>query len=543
MNSSTRSWILAIAILLVAMALRLPGITRWPPAIHQDEASNGVDGWSILTTGADRAGRVAPVFLEGFGAEDNRTSLYAWLTIPGIVLFGPGTFATRIPAVLAGGWTVLATFLFLRRIRGMWNAACAALLLAATPWSIYLSRFGHEASLTPAFLVTALWLATGPRPRWAAAGVVLAAGLYSYASYRVFLPFLIMGAWIVRAEPRPRSRSDALRLAIAFIAASVPLGIASLTHPERLIARGAAVSIFGNLPFGIALRLFAQQYAEHFLPGFLFIHGDGNPLHSPAGMGELLRPEILSLPLGIIVAARRRDGWDRLCLVWLLVSPLASAASMGDRAEYVPHSLRAAVGLPVFEILSARGITGGVAFLAARSRKAGSARFGIGWPAAAGLGAWTLGCAVSLAMFLAAFTGTYARAVEPLYHAADVRAIRYLAQNRDRFQTAVIRAGSEDPQIYVYSILLGLQTPHEYRRAEKVITQTGTFHLVRRAGRLFYIQEQADLARDRDLIGDGTIWTIAEPGQQRSGRLIATFPYADGAPGVEVREIEIGQRK
>jgi 4-amino-4-deoxy-L-arabinose transferase-like glycosyltransferase len=528
-NRPARSWILPVAIVLVALALRLPGITRWPPAIHQDEASNGVDGWSILTTGADRAGRVAPVFLEGFGAGDNRTSLYAWLTIPGIALFGPGPFATRLPAALAGTWTALATFLLIRRLRGTMSAACAALLIAATPWSIYLSRFGHEASLTPAFLVTALLLASGSRPRWIAAGLVLAAGLYSYPSYRLFLPVLVAAAWIARAEPRPRDRAGWGRLAIAFAAGCVPLGIATLAHPDRLFARGASASAFGNLPIVVAIRVFAWQYLEHFLPRFLFLRGDGNPLHSPAGMGELLRPEILSLPLGIILAVRRRDGWDRLFLAWLLVSPLASALSLGDRAEYVPHSLRAAVALPVFEILSAQGIASAYRFLAARRARL----------TFSGLGVWWLACGVNLILFLIAFTGPYARSVEPLYHAADVRAIRYLAANRSRFASAVIRAGENDPQIYVYSLLLGLQTPREYQRVEKVVTQTETFHLVRRAGPLFYIHEPADLDRDRAWIGSGTIWALVEPGQLRSGRLLATFPFGDGTPGVEVRELEI----
>jgi len=523
--------ILPIAIVLLALALRLPGLDRWPPAIHQDEASNGVDGWSLLTTGADRAGRTAPVFLEGFGAGDNRTSLYAWLTIPGIALFGPGTFATRLPAALAGAWTVLATFLLVRRVRGTGTAACAALVLAATPWSICLSRFGHEASLTPAFAVTALWLAARERPRWIVAGIVLAAGMYTYPSFRIFLPLVFIAAAILRAGPRP-DRAAATRLVIAFAAGCVPLAVASIAHPERLLARGASASVFGNLPFGIALWAFMQQYAAHFLPRFLILHGDGNPLHSPAGMGELLRPEAISLVLGIVFAVRRRDAWDRFFLAWLLLYPIASAASLGDRPEYVPHSLRAAVGLPVFEIIGAQGIIAACTFIAARGR-----RGVIG--ARVALGMWGMAAAANLILFMTAFTGSYARAVEPLYHAADVRAIRYLAAHRDRFQAAVIRAGESDPQVYIYSILYGLQTPREYRSVAKTITETETFHLVRRAGPLFYIQEPADLDQDRSLIHGARIWAIVEPGQMRSGRLVAAFPYPDGTPGVEVRELDL----
>ena len=64
----------------------------------------------LLMTGADRAGRTWPVFLEGFGAGDNRTALYAALAIPAVAALGPGTAATRAPAALVGALTVLAVF-------------------------------------------------------------------------------------------------------------------------------------------------------------------------------------------------------------------------------------------------------------------------------------------------------------------------------------------------------------------------------------------------------------------------------------------------
>ncbi len=157
----SRGSLAAVLIVLVALALRLPGLDHLPPAIHQDEASNVVDGWSLLQDGVDRAGRVWPVFLEGFGKGDNRTSLYAVLTIPAVALLGPGAPAARLPAALIGVWTVLALYLFTRRVRGDGAALWAAGLLAVNPWHVYLSRFGHEASLTPAFLITALWLVGG----------------------------------------------------------------------------------------------------------------------------------------------------------------------------------------------------------------------------------------------------------------------------------------------------------------------------------------------------------------------------------------------
>jgi 4-amino-4-deoxy-L-arabinose transferase-like glycosyltransferase len=519
---SGKTWVLPAAILLLALLLRLPGLDRWPPALHQDEASNGVDAWSLLTTGADRAGRVWPVFLEGFGDGDNRTSLYALLAVPGTAVAGPGTVATRLPAALLGVWTVMATFLFVRKIRGTGAAAAAALLLAISPWHIYLSRFGHEASITPAFLVTALWLVASGR--WAIAGLVLGAGLYTYPSARLFIPAMIAVCAVAGFGPEPKRA--ALRLPIALVAASIPLIVATLAHPDRFLARARAASLFGNVePFGFAVGLFLKQYIAHFGPRFLLLQGDGNFMHTPAGMGELAWPLAIALPLGLYFVVKRRDRWDRLLLAWFLLYPIASATTLGDRPEYVPHALRAAVGLPVFEILGACGIVSILERIRGHSRRWGA----VGILAAVGL--------VNLCLFAAAFTGDYARRVAPLYHSAYVRAIRDVAARQSGSEQILISAGP-DPQAYVHAILYGLQTPREYQTAEKVITQTETFHLVHRSGRIFYVLGPEDVAPVRSALA-GRVYAIVGPDEMHAGRVLATFTYDDGSPGLEVRELDL----
>jgi 4-amino-4-deoxy-L-arabinose transferase-like glycosyltransferase len=540
----TRGAIMACLVFLVALTLRFPGLDRWPPAIHQDEASNVVDGWSLQSDGVDRAGRAWPVFLEGFGAGDNRTSLYAVLTIPGVALFGPGAFAARLPAALVGAWTVLALFLFTRRVRGEGAAFWAAALLAANPWHIYLSRFGHEASITPAFLVTALLLVAGteviaapPKPRrlilrWGVAGLVLAAGLYSYPSFRLFLPLVLAAAWIFKAGPS-RDRAS-LALPAALVIGALPLLGASLAHPDRLLGRASATLIFGNVePLPRAVWLAVQQYARHFLPGFLFVRGDANPLQSPPG-GELLWVELPALIVGLVFMARRRDSWDRLSLVWLLLYPVASAITLGDRPEYVPHALRAAVGLPLFQFIGGDGIATALASIS--RRKNGSvATSGRGAALAGSLVA--IAIAVNLLLVAVPFTRSYARAVAPRYHAAYPPAVRYLAAHGNSYSALVI-SGRGVQQAYIYSILYGLQTPRAFREEPKDISETGFFHVVHRTGEIYYFYDSEDLLRIRSLV-HGRVWILAAPGEIRAGSVIASFPYADGEPGLEVREIAI----
>lgn len=529
-----------LLVLGVALLLRLPGIDRWPPAIHQDEVSNGVDAWSLLTTGADRSGRAWPVFLEGFGAGDNRTGLYAYLSIPAVAVLGPGVTATRAAAALIGTATVLAVFLFVRRVRGRTAALLAAAMLALNPWHLYLSRYGHEASLTPAFLVLGMWLLARGSARRAAvrsspalgrwgeallAGAALGLGLYSYPSYRLFLPCMLVMLFLLR--PVVLDRRALVGFAVGLALATLPLMMATADHPERLFARARAAAVLGNVePLGQALLLMGLQYAEHFSPRFLVLTGDGNPLHSPPG-GQLLWVEGLALIAGIVVAIRRRDAWDRFLLAWLLLHPIASATSLGDRPEYVPHALRAAIGLPVFQILGGQGLAALLEEAGRRSRAAGR------WLA----GALAVGALANLLAIAGLSTSRWASEVGPLYHAEYPPAMRALADLRAEFDFAVI-ACADNPQAYVYAILFGLQDPRLYQQSERDIVQTETFHLVRRAGPLFYVFEPADLDRIRPLL-HGRICALAPIGQMPAGRLVQTIPGAHGDPALEIRALEL----
>ena len=54
-----------IAVALVAgVGLRVARLDKVPPALHQDEAYNGYDAYSILKTGRDHHGNFLPIALQ-----------------------------------------------------------------------------------------------------------------------------------------------------------------------------------------------------------------------------------------------------------------------------------------------------------------------------------------------------------------------------------------------------------------------------------------------------------------------------------------------
>jgi hypothetical protein len=336
-----------------------------------------------------------------------------------------------------------------------------------------------------------------------------------------------MLAMLLVLRPVVLDRRSLGTFAVGLALAALPLAVATAEHPERLLARARAASVLGNVePFGGAVLLIARQYVEHFLPRFLCITGDGNPLHSPPG-GQLLWAEGLALVAGIVVAVRRRDAWDRFLLAWLLLYPIASATSLGDRPEYVPHALRAAVGLPVFQILGGQGLAALFEGVGRRSRAAGR------WLA----GALAVGALANLLAIAGLTAARWGPEVASLYHADYPPAMRALASQRAEFDSAVI-ACADNPQAYVYAILFGVQDPRTYRQSERDVVPTETFHLVRRAGALFYVMEPGDLDRIRPLL-HGRIRVVTPPGEMRAGRLVQTIPDARGAPALEIRAIEL----
>lgn len=364
------------AIVAVASVLRLAGLEGAPPGINHDEASNGYDAYSILKTGQDRWGESWPVLLEGFGRADYRGALYAYLIVPFHALVGPEhlILSTRLPAAIVGVLTVGGLFALVARTSNATTALWAAFFLALSPWHIQLSRFGHEATLTPACAVFAILLISIAglplrdrtyrplrlrMPLLVCGSVVSALSVYTYGSMRVFTPLLALIVVYVNREVLAtalRTRANRVALIVSVLAATVvltPMAWLTVTEWEHVTARGLQVSVFHNSESLIgALITFAKQYAAHFGPSWLFTEGDPYIIQSLRGFGQLnacLAPFLL-LGLYCVFRGRRAHPIYPILLGWLAIHPLAAAVSQGG-----PHALRSACGLPVFQWIAAIG--------------------------------------------------------------------------------------------------------------------------------------------------------------------------------------------
>src|SRR3989344_3026051 len=129
-------------IIFLAFILRLYRINDVPPALSLDEVSIGYNAYSILKTGADEYGTKFPLLLRAY--DDWRPAFYVYLVMPSIQLFGLTPFGVRLPSVILGTLTVLLTYslvqeLFKSSRFASYISYLASLLLAISPWHIYLS--------------------------------------------------------------------------------------------------------------------------------------------------------------------------------------------------------------------------------------------------------------------------------------------------------------------------------------------------------------------------------------------------------------------
>jgi len=553
------------AILIVAAALRLPGLGAVPPPLHADEASRGYDAWAMLQIGADRHGQTWPLFLESFGPGDHTAALTTYLTIPFVALLGPTPTAMRFPDALLGVATVWLLFVWLRRHGGVAVALFASAILATDPWHVALTRTAHESGFAPFFLVVGL-LALGrsgvlpgdglegdlpPRPSrgaaaWAAlGGVMFAFHTWVYPATRLLTPLLCVALVVVyRRHVLHMLRSNATRLtlcglALGLLLGALPLIATAALHPERLAARADATLLaFGGGSAADIASGIANNLAANLDPRYLFLRSDEMSGASIPGVGQHL---IVLAPLFVVglvrpVAGWRDHRWRRFLVVWLVLYPIPAAIC----SDWNPHPLRTVGGMLVFPIIAAMG---GVWLVSL----AASWRLGL---RRAVTSVFAVAVAGNLVYFARAYFIEFEPGARAAYQTDFVQAVRFAADLTDSADFVLVTNHVNQP--YIYMLLYGPIPPRQYAAAEKVVVEGDRgFHQVLRVGKFFFSPAGSpeSVRRFQEAWGslspgaEGLIIDIERPDAPAPGKLLARFP-AGAAAGqdrvFEVRRWRIG---
>ncbi|NBT20225.1 MAG: phospholipid carrier-dependent glycosyltransferase [Proteobacteria bacterium] len=390
-QSPSSAWALATLLVITALGLtfRLWDLGTLPPSPDPDELSIGYNAWSILETGRDEFGTPYPTAFRAFGEYKRPAFIYA--AVPSIALFGPTTWAIRLPGAIAGTLTVpvlyaLAVSLFGNRAIGL----LAATGLAFSPWHLQFSRGAREAAfITLAVTLLALCLTrattlilgtstTGVLPRrvhvWAAgASLAMLLAMYSYPGGVVFTPLMVgASAWILRSHLRRTALSWVIAIAIVGVGA---FPLARQLLDGRVGARFAQASLLNDVdlqklatkrierdvqlgipwildhPYALAARRAVDAYAGHFNPTYLFTRGDDQPRHHGTDTGQLYLWDAPLILAGLVILARRRTHPAyQFTGLWLLIGPVP--ASLATEA---PHAVRSIVMLPAWYLAGGIG--------------------------------------------------------------------------------------------------------------------------------------------------------------------------------------------
>lgn len=540
------------AILLVAAALRLPALDRFPPGLHQDEAANAWNAYCLLKTGTDQFGVPWPVFcLRAIG--DFRSTLYTYALLPFQAVGGLNVWTTRLPAAVGGVLTVLLLYGVAARLFGRGTGLVAALLLAVNPTHVQMSRLGLEAAHTPllilAPLLLILWaglpLADGDRRpgvvRCVLAGLVTGICCYGYPAVRLYLPVFLTAAVVVTAQAwwrmvrAPRGWAALAGFGLAVAVTFGPLAYQHLARPERIGKRGGTTWVWdAGDPAGVRVQRVLARYASHFGPEFLWHSADRDQSFWVVPLGFLPRytvPFLLS-GLGVVLWRVRRSRAVRVLLVGALLFPCADALNW----HLWLHNLRASAGLWALILLAAVGVAAPAAWLAKRRMRASLLAFCLAVGAL--LAPETIG-------FGRAYFVERPKKGEVYYHThGDIlAACDWLRPRLDDADAVVFFAGGPHARYTAYLVaLVRLQhDPRAWFAEPREIDTSGVWDRCSRYGKFYFLHDDeraALLARFRADDRRQRVILLLRPTDMGPGEPAATITSPEGQPAVVIYECD-----
>ncbi|OGM19058.1 hypothetical protein A2955_01285 [Candidatus Woesebacteria bacterium RIFCSPLOWO2_01_FULL_37_19] len=349
-------------IIFIGFLLRIFMLSSVPSGFFADEASIGVNAYSLLTTGKDEYGVSAPIFFKSFG--DYRLPVPIYSNILFIALFGLNEFSVRFTAAFFGTLTIILIYLITKELFKSETAAIfSAFFLAISPWHIHFSRFGSEYIYFPFWFCLSLYLflVAFKKPIFYILSFFsFGVSIYTYYPSIFITPSFLIFLIALFFKNISKKRTIFTFSVLTFLVILIPLfnGLS-----EGVVqSRWQKVSVFKEVSLSQSIYRISKTYLAHFSPNFLFIGGDiGYPGHfitrfSVKGLGELYWIQALLIILGIILlwkrAKLRKVGL--ILLTWFILYPLGSSLTGTDGGG--PFSFRSIFGVISFQILTALGV-------------------------------------------------------------------------------------------------------------------------------------------------------------------------------------------
>lgn len=363
-----------IIILSLGLLLRVVNINGSPPALYGDELTIALDSNALLRTGQDQLGNYFPLtFQMGAG----RPAGYVYGSVPFIAMFGTSALGVRALSILSGLGIIALLFFIGRKLFSEKVGLAGAFIAALSPWDISLSRAGFEAHFALFLVLLGIYLFIQAKKTpllYIFSSISFGLTWHTYPTYKVslliFLPLLL---WYQGIRDRKYFLIGAVLLTILGFSA---LGQTFIGGSEK---RFSDINIFSqdklknsieqkinlernisNLPISLAKyfhnkpieysKVFIENYLQNFSMDFLILHGDRNPRHNMATMGQIYFVEVILIFCGILTLWQKNRKLFLFFIAWLIIAPIPTAI------VDLPHALRSSFMLPPLIMLSALGL-------------------------------------------------------------------------------------------------------------------------------------------------------------------------------------------
>lgn len=381
-----------ILILLLAIFFRFYKLFSVPSHPTLDEVSIGYNAFSILQTGKDEFGNKFPILLRAY--DDYRPALYVYLVIPFVGLNGLSVESVRLPSVILSILSVVAMYFLAKEFlpknfksRNI-GALFVMFLCAVSPWSIYISRLGHEANAGSAFFIFGLLFfmrfvqgskfLTYKNFQLPLSSIFFALSFSSYQSEKIFIPLFVFLLFILYRKLLMSEKKVFFLSLLLGIFISLPVFASSFDTDALIRFSGTNVftsehpvltestrriqlnngnedvfqKIFDNRRVGVVL-VSMQGLLSHFNPVWLLANVGGENFKAP-DFGLLSFPEAVLIFFGFIYLIKTNAVSGKIKIVflgWLLFSILPAAIT----TDY-PHAMRSMTVLFLPQIIAGFGL-------------------------------------------------------------------------------------------------------------------------------------------------------------------------------------------
>ncbi len=367
-----------ILIILLALVLRFWNLDKNPPSLDWDEASLGYNAYSIFKTGKDEYGSFLPLSIRSFN--DYKPPLYTYFTVVPVFIFGLNEFSTRFISAFFGSLAVLVSFFLIKELFPRKSNSFYLLFLfffAISPWHIQFCRVAFEANLALSFLIFAVWLFLLAIKKiiWLPISFIFFAfSLYAYHSPKLIVPFLLFGLFLIYRRILSKNIFFFFLSIFIFFIISYPIfglqktavtaryGSVTVMNPDEKLNRSIQAieedqkrnDFLGKLAHNrriVYAREIIGGYLDHFNFDFLFLTGDPPGRHHAVDMGMLYTFDLPLIILGIYYFLFYPSQGFFTIALWFFLAPIASSITTGT-----PHAVRAIFYLPIYQVLSAKGM-------------------------------------------------------------------------------------------------------------------------------------------------------------------------------------------